>query len=92
MAKRRAQIIVLRVEWEQGEDETAPAAEWNWGELAGEDVVVMAQGPLVEFEVEDDDDALAAQQDECEHDFKQVGYNPEFGPIYECTKCQGVTP
>lgn len=38
------------------------------------------------------DEELAAQQDECEHDWQQRGTHPEYGPIYECGKCRGVTP
>lgn len=38
------------------------------------------------------DACLAALQDECAHEWKPRGFNPEHGTIYECDLCGGVTP
>lgn len=35
---------------------------------------------------------LAALQDECDHNWQPRGFNPNFGQIYECNECGGVTP
>jgi hypothetical protein len=47
----REQVIVLRVRYEQDDEgltiKDAPSA-WDWSELAGEDVVVVAAGPVVD--------------------------------------------
>ena len=44
------------------------------------------------METDDDEVDEAALQDECAHDWKPRGFNVNYGQIYECEKCGGVTP
>jgi hypothetical protein len=48
MSERR-QIVVLEVVYDPDDDPTmiskSPPAEWDWQELTGEQVVVLAAGP-----------------------------------------------
>lgn len=45
----KEQIVVLRIRYDPEEDSTqvakSEAATWDWGDLVGEDVEVIAAGP-----------------------------------------------
>lgn len=34
----------------------------------------------------------AEVQSECNHQWQRAGYNPEYGVLYECSRCGGMTP